>query len=200
MGVQCLQQTCVKTLVERVASCYQENNYHCFTHACDVTISAFVLLTKFGGAEYLRPIDSLALVVTALMHDVGHPGKTNAFEKQAQSELVKAYGEVRHDLLIEVILLVLLVLLAEVMLVKLFELQQPLLLPLPLPVPLRDTTAVAASGLTIRCPRAVCRWVHTNGCIYTKRKTSSALPTAMCLRPPIFRKKSSCGLLSCWSM
>jgi len=93
VGVKSLPQACVKALVERVASCYQENTYHCFTHACDVTISAFVLLTKYGGAEYLCPIDSITLVVSALMHDVGHPGNTNAFEKQTQSEIVRAYGE-----------------------------------------------------------------------------------------------------------
>ena len=95
MGLHSVQEACVKALVHRVASVYQDNTYHCFTHACDVTISAFVLLTKYGGAKYLRPVDSMTLVVTALMHDAGHPGKTNAFEKQAQSEIVKAYGEVR---------------------------------------------------------------------------------------------------------
>ena len=104
MGVQSLPQACVKALVERVASCYQENTYHCFTHACDVTISAFALLTKYGGAEYLRPIDSITLVLSALMHDAGHPGKTNAFEKQTQSELVEAYGEVGEHFLVLVLL------------------------------------------------------------------------------------------------
>ena len=117
MGVQALQQACVKALVERVASCYPENTYHCFTHACDVTISAFVLLTKYGGAEYLRPIESLTLVVSALLHDVGHPGKTNAFEKQAQSELVKAYGEVRCHETVKMVLRVVLVVVVVVMLV-----------------------------------------------------------------------------------
>jgi 3',5'-cyclic-nucleotide phosphodiesterase len=111
VGVQSLPQACVKALVERVASCYQENTYHCFTHACDVTISAFALLTKYGGAEYLRPIDSITLVLSALMHDAGHPGKTNAFEKQTQSELVEAYGEVgEHQRVQCLLVLVLLVL------------------------------------------------------------------------------------------
>lgn len=93
VGVKSPPTKCVHTLVASVASRYPENDFHSFTHACDVTISAYVLLTKFGGAARLRPIDAFTLIVTAMMHDVAHPGRTNKFEATTESELVAEYGE-----------------------------------------------------------------------------------------------------------
>jgi hypothetical protein len=155
VGVQSLPQACVKALVERVASCYQENTYHSFSHACDVTISAFVLLTKYGGAEYLRPIDSITLVVSALMHDAGHPGRTNAFEKETQSELVKAYGEVGQRQRVECLLplLPLPLVVAVAVLAVLVAVQQP---PPPPPVLLLLLLLLLWRCSRLRRPRQCC--------------------------------------------
>ena len=90
VGVKDLPTKCVSTLVTCVASCYPENDFHSFTHACDVTISVFILLTKFGGAARLRPIDAFTLVVTAMVHDVAHPGRTNKFGKYPRNLPLRA--------------------------------------------------------------------------------------------------------------
>jgi hypothetical protein len=174
VGIEALPTECVKTLVERVARCYPDNDFHCFTHACDVSISAFVLLTKFGGMAWLRPVDCLTLLVSALTHDAGHPGKTNAFEKQTQSDLVKRYGEVRS---------------------------RPIIIPARdfygwMPAIHSVRASLLCTDLLCGC---ACRWAHMRGCTWRRQRASSARQTAMYLRLRVSLRRTKHGRWSYWS-
>jgi hypothetical protein len=54
---------------------YLPNPYHNFVHAFDVTHAMFVTLVAFDARKCLRPIDVFSLMIAAISHDVGHPGR-----------------------------------------------------------------------------------------------------------------------------
>jgi hypothetical protein len=58
---------------------YNDNPYHCNLHAADVVQSVYYFIARGGLAGFLRPIDVLALVIAAAVHDYGHLGVSNAF-------------------------------------------------------------------------------------------------------------------------
>ncbi|KAK9457728.1 hypothetical protein V1511DRAFT_509169 [Dipodascopsis uninucleata] len=93
---------------------YQPHNpYHNFRHAVDVLQATFYFLlcmrslpqyagsdsavmsrdTECSFSKVLNQRDALALLVTALGHDVGHPGVTNSFLVASRSPLARMY----HD-------------------------------------------------------------------------------------------------------
>eukprot|EP00002_Diphylleia_rotans_P014658 TRINITY_DN2855_c0_g1_i3.p1 TRINITY_DN2855_c0_g1~~TRINITY_DN2855_c0_g1_i3.p1 ORF type:complete len:798 (-),score=144.69 TRINITY_DN2855_c0_g1_i3:152-2545(-) len=72
---------------------YRDNPYHNFRHAVDVTQTVYYYLNKTNAREILQPIDVLAVVASAISHDVGHPGQNNAFQINTQSELSRIYND-----------------------------------------------------------------------------------------------------------
>lgn len=78
---------------EVVRKNYFDNPYHSYTHACDVTASVFRLLGRLKCNEWLRDIDMYALLVSALCHDIGHPGKTTPFLVETMHELALRYND-----------------------------------------------------------------------------------------------------------
>ena len=72
---------------------YKDNPYHNRTHAADVTQSLHALL-EMGGKQYVSEhIQLLAVLLSAVVHDVGHPGYNNAFQKNSKSELALVYND-----------------------------------------------------------------------------------------------------------
>ena len=59
--------------------------YHNVVHACDVTQTAFALCYLGGLTAALEPLDRLALIIAAVVHDVGHPGVDNEFLNRTES-------------------------------------------------------------------------------------------------------------------
>mmetsp|Transcript_15445 Transcript_15445/g.26536 ORF Transcript_15445/g.26536 Transcript_15445/m.26536 type:complete len:292 (-) Transcript_15445:1276-2151(-) len=82
----------LKGLVSMVASNYSPNPFHSFDHAVDVTHALFSFLVRLP-AGLLDPSEVLSLLLSALVHDVGHDGHTNAFHVASRSVLVATYGE-----------------------------------------------------------------------------------------------------------
>ncbi|KAK9368523.1 hypothetical protein V1509DRAFT_578864 [Lipomyces kononenkoae] len=95
---------------------YQTTNpYHNFRHVVDVLQATFSFLlamqvlppytkstqpqqqesiqSESSLSRILDPVDALALLVTAMGHDVGHPGVTNAFLIASRSPLARIYSE-----------------------------------------------------------------------------------------------------------
>jgi hypothetical protein len=72
---------------------YHPNPYHSFIHAFDVTQTVYCFLTSFGGASFLTHLDILSLLVAALCHDVGHPGLSNAYLVNSESDLAITYND-----------------------------------------------------------------------------------------------------------
>jgi 3'5'-cyclic nucleotide phosphodiesterase len=101
-----------------IRSCYQpENHYHNFRHAVDVLQAAFQILEssnlippipspstspsptttdKFPPrlpAGYVTPVEVLAICISAIGHDAGHPGVTNTFLTASRSSLSLVFNE-----------------------------------------------------------------------------------------------------------
>lgn len=83
--------------------------YHNFRHACDVTQAVFHFLVSTGVvpplpgsdvkviknpvSEILQPFHALVLVISAIGHDVGHPGVNNAFLVKLNAPLAQLYND-----------------------------------------------------------------------------------------------------------
>ncbi|OJD11743.1 hypothetical protein AJ78_07541 [Emergomyces pasteurianus Ep9510] len=85
--------------------------YHNFRHAIDVMQSLFYLLVSIGVllpypngttqraarspmASLLTPFDALTLLITAIGHDVGHPGVNNVFLVKLNAPLAQLYNDI----------------------------------------------------------------------------------------------------------
>lgn len=79
--------------LEEVESHYLENPYHNKEHGADVMMTMQWLCKTLYFRESFSPIDHLACVLAAAVHDVGHPGKTNDFQIATGSELALRYND-----------------------------------------------------------------------------------------------------------
>ncbi len=88
-------------------------NYHNFRHVIDVMQAIFFFLIQLGTlpsyptssaspgterrtspiAALLKPFDALTLLITAIGHDVGHPGVNNAFLVSLNAPLAQLYND-----------------------------------------------------------------------------------------------------------
>ena len=88
-------------------------NYHNFRHVIDVMQAIFYFLVRLGTlppyppsaaprsdnqeaspiAALLKPFDALTLLITAVGHDVGHPGVNNAFLVALNAPLAQLYND-----------------------------------------------------------------------------------------------------------
>ena len=60
--------------MQAVESEYHPNPYHSSLHAADVTQALAAILASDGIARQLSDLELLALLVAAVVHDLGHPG------------------------------------------------------------------------------------------------------------------------------
>ncbi|EOD52412.1 putative camp-specific 3 -cyclic phosphodiesterase 7b protein [Neofusicoccum parvum UCRNP2] len=85
--------------------------YHNFRHVVDVLQALFYFLVRIGAlpaypldssstpveqppiASLLKPFDSLTLLISAIGHDVGHPGVNNAFLVALNAPLAQLYND-----------------------------------------------------------------------------------------------------------
>lgn len=72
----------------------KENPYHSFRHAFDVTQVIFSLLTTGKAANILDPVEVLSLLISGIVHDMGHFGLNNAFLIATDHELAVRYNDV----------------------------------------------------------------------------------------------------------
>eukprot|EP00927_Polykrikos_kofoidii_P022663 TRINITY_DN21094_c0_g1_i1.p1 TRINITY_DN21094_c0_g1~~TRINITY_DN21094_c0_g1_i1.p1 ORF type:complete len:483 (-),score=90.08 TRINITY_DN21094_c0_g1_i1:128-1576(-) len=67
--------------------------YHNNLHAADVTQSLWSLLTEVGGDRYFDSMDVMVSLLGAIVHDLGHDGKTNGFHCAVQDKLALRYND-----------------------------------------------------------------------------------------------------------
>lgn len=72
---------------------YRKNPFHNFRHATTVTHMSFMLLTATGASNLLSETQKFTVLISAMCHDVDHPGNTNAFEINSGSELALQYND-----------------------------------------------------------------------------------------------------------
>ena len=108
----------LRDYVIMIASMYRENPFHCFEHASHVTMSVTKLLSRvvtsdandYNNISYKKktatselhkdtfgissdPLTHFALVFSSLIHDVEHPGVSNAQLVKESSTMAKTYKE-----------------------------------------------------------------------------------------------------------
>eukprot|EP00927_Polykrikos_kofoidii_P002179 TRINITY_DN10853_c0_g1_i2.p1 TRINITY_DN10853_c0_g1~~TRINITY_DN10853_c0_g1_i2.p1 ORF type:complete len:592 (-),score=78.58 TRINITY_DN10853_c0_g1_i2:27-1802(-) len=67
--------------------------YHNNIHAADVTQTLQAIIFDLGVREYLDPFDVFAMLFAAIIHDMGHDGRNNAFHINKQDQLALTYND-----------------------------------------------------------------------------------------------------------
>lgn len=73
----------------------QENPYHNDLHAADVLQTCHLILTKGEAIKIARlnPLDIVALLISAIIHDFKHPGVTNGFLQNSTNDLAIIHND-----------------------------------------------------------------------------------------------------------
>ena len=80
-----------------ISSGYHESSvYHNAIHGADVsqTLTTFFLNSPISTLLHLSPEDLIATFTASLAHDIGHPGRNNAFQINALTEIAIIYNDV----------------------------------------------------------------------------------------------------------
>ncbi|CAB9497872.1 Receptor-type guanylate cyclase gcy [Seminavis robusta] len=106
----------LSAFVEKVAATYHDNSFHCFEHAAHVTMSVQKLLSRIVRPNDLLsetgkqaktavqlhdhtfgitsdPLTQFAVVLSALIHDAGHPGVTNSVLVEEKDPMALKYKD-----------------------------------------------------------------------------------------------------------
>ena len=70
-----------------------ENPYHNAVHGADVSHALFVLIDTTGLSKYISPLENMACVLAAAMHDVKHPGVNNNYLSRTLHPLAFQYND-----------------------------------------------------------------------------------------------------------
>jgi hypothetical protein len=92
----------LRHFVDLIARGYHSNPYHNFHHAADVTNTIAWMVTRRVFRTLLTPNQAFWLLITAITHDVDHPGRNNQWEVYTHSQLAQKYNNLsileRHSL------------------------------------------------------------------------------------------------------
>lgn len=81
----------LRAFIRKVSRHYRENPYHNFHHAADTVNTVGWMLSRPGLKAKLPLHYRFVLMLTALMHDVEHPGHNNLWEVETGSERARDY-------------------------------------------------------------------------------------------------------------
>eukprot|EP00899_Mesostigma_viride_P020282 jgi/Mesvir1/28255/Mv04792-RA.2 len=88
-----LDEKRLANFLHEIARGMQPHPFHNAVHVTDVVASLFHLLNESGVGEFIRPIDKLAAVCAALIHDYKHPGVNNDFLSRTREDLATIYND-----------------------------------------------------------------------------------------------------------
>eukprot|EP00946_MAST-07B_sp_MAST-7B-sp1_P004780 g4780.t1 len=83
----------LRAFATQVRAHYRANMYHCFAHAVHVLLNAHRLLQDLCNPDAFTAEERFALLFSALVHDLDHPGHTNMFEIEQESPLARLYND-----------------------------------------------------------------------------------------------------------
>ncbi|GMH60020.1 hypothetical protein TL16_g02949 [Triparma laevis f. inornata] len=83
----------IVNLVDNVSKKYRDVAFHNFKHGIAVAHTNFYFIASTDAGSCLNSIQAFALLVSALCHDLDHPGHTNAFEVNSNSDLALFYND-----------------------------------------------------------------------------------------------------------
>lgn len=93
------------TFIKALQKNYYNNPYHNFFHAIDVAQMCYMFLVRSKLKDFIRYLrhlslshysskqDVLVLMVSALCHDLCHPGLNNPFQVNAKTDLALLYND-----------------------------------------------------------------------------------------------------------
>ena len=87
------RKTCIMFLVALESAYLKEVPYHNSKHAADVTQTTQVLLNMNALEDVFTPLEILSVLFAAAVHDAGHPGFTNQYLVNTNSELALLYND-----------------------------------------------------------------------------------------------------------
>lgn len=76
-----------------VSNSYHANPFHNFHHATSTLHFSLMLIKTMKSHNILSKLQMFAVMLSALVHDVDHPGNTNLFEIHTQSRLALRYND-----------------------------------------------------------------------------------------------------------
>lgn len=79
--------------VKMVRENYTQTFYHNFKHACDVVISILHMTIKIKNKEMIDSVQKIGIVLGALLHDVGHYGRTGKYVSEYDKEKYEKFGK-----------------------------------------------------------------------------------------------------------
>lgn len=78
---------------EKLYKTEDQTAYHNNIHAVDVAQTVHALSYDIGIDVFFDPMDSFVSVLSAIIHDLGHDGRNNAFHVNVQDELALTYND-----------------------------------------------------------------------------------------------------------
>ncbi|GAB1599374.1 high affinity cAMP-specific and IBMX-insensitive 3',5'-cyclic phosphodiesterase 8B-like isoform X2 [Argonauta hians] len=89
-----ISESCLMEWLQTIESKYHSgNSYHNSTHAADVLQSTAFFLEQLKYKSIFDPMDEISCLISAIIHDVDHPGRTNAFLINARNDLAMLYND-----------------------------------------------------------------------------------------------------------
>ncbi|KAI9593787.1 hypothetical protein BDF19DRAFT_424116 [Syncephalis fuscata] len=79
--------------LDDVCAGYLENPYHSFAHGADVASVVYDFLHMPHAMTWLTPLDRVSMMISALCHDIGHPGLNNVYQVNANTNLAQQYKQ-----------------------------------------------------------------------------------------------------------
>ncbi|RUS91914.1 hypothetical protein EGW08_000316, partial [Elysia chlorotica] len=91
-----ISESCLVNWLQMIEANYQsKNHYHNSTHAADVLHATAYFLERERSREIFDQQDQVASLIAAVVHDVDHPARTNAFLINEKHQLAILYND--HD-------------------------------------------------------------------------------------------------------
>ena len=83
----------LRRFIAEVENIYRDNPYHCFKHAVDVTHTTYLYILLVRESVDMTQLEMFSLLVAALVHDMDHPGVTNAYLIATRDPLALTYND-----------------------------------------------------------------------------------------------------------
>jgi hypothetical protein len=92
LSIFSIDENSLRNFLNAVRRLYKPDNYfHNFNHVWTVMHATFRVL-YVGADQYLETLDIFAALVSAVCHDIGHPGNNNDFELATRSKVSEVYA------------------------------------------------------------------------------------------------------------
>ncbi|KAL1429885.1 hypothetical protein MTO96_015389 [Rhipicephalus appendiculatus] len=88
-----IDDSTIRNWLQLIESHYQDNPYHNSTHAADVLQATAYFLLRLRKKDIFDPLDEAICLISAVFHDVDHPGKSSPFLCNSSNELAILYND-----------------------------------------------------------------------------------------------------------